>query len=199
MQVTPSGWAERLNKRPDGPPLLYQALEHPDFADWESLQPCRERWEMIRSVVDLSRPGMAVDFGCHTGWFCREFARAGWLAVGYDRDPFYLEVARDMNDGLLPRPQYRQVEIESLEIPRADVGLALSVLMYLFPDSGWAFLKRVSQEIPTLFVDFGGSLASRLPFTEQEFPQALADHTVYKNCRLLGRTAFDRPFFVCTR
>jgi hypothetical protein len=192
-------WAERLNKRPDGPPLLYQALEHPDFKDWESLQPCAERWALIESAVDLSRPGMAVDFGCHTGWFCRQFARAGWLATGYDRDPFYLEVARETHPDLLPRPRSCHVELESLEIPKADVGLALSVLMYLFPDNGWPFLERVSQNIPTLFVDFGGAMAGSLPFDEESFPAKLLFNTQYQKVQLLGRAAFDRPFFVCTK
>jgi SAM-dependent methyltransferase len=197
---------EALWNREQDKPLLYQPLEHPAFADWEAMQPCEERWEMIERTVDLSIPGTVVDLGCNTGWFCRKFSQYGWAATGIDKDPLAIEVAT----GIMkrwngrPAPAYLCANLNETLIPIADLYLCLSLCMYLFPekepDVGWRFLSQLSLRAHIAFFDFGGMYSGHLPFTKETFPERLLQETIYEDCRLLGHTSLEsRPFYVARR
>ena len=184
----------------DGKPprALYQPLEHPAFADWSTLQPCTERLAMIeRELGDVI--GTLLDLGCHTGWFCRAFARKGWFTVGVDRSAPWIEIARWMNEDCPePIPSYHVADVLDSEIPYCDVALCLSLAMYVMDGSkaGWRFLRNVSAKAPIMFFDFGGQYAKRMCFSEADATAAVLRHTSYNHAKLLGRTDFEsRPLY----
>lgn len=187
------------------PEPLYQPLE--DCPESPVLQPCVERWAMIRQVVgihgsDALRP-VVVDLGCHTGWFCRQFSRKGWHAIGIDRSADWIATANHQNLWAAePKPVYVHGDLMTWNLPRADVALALSVAMYLFDDvaAGWGFFDRLSAAARVMFLDFGGMYAGKLPFTEENVVDEFHRNTGYRAARLLGRTQFEsRPFYCFAR
>jgi SAM-dependent methyltransferase len=174
---------------------LYQPVELPEFQGRQVTQPCSERWELIRGRL-RERPGRVVDLGCHTGWFCRQFARLGWRVTGVDRSADWLQVAEVITRELNLDVDYRHGEILEWD-GEADVALLLSVLMYLFDDEtrGWAFLKSMSERCPAAVVDFGGMYADRLPFTDATFEASIKRHTAWTRVTLLGTSAIGRPLY----
>lgn len=185
-------------------PMLYQPLEHPYFNKWPAQQPCQERWDMIERSTHLSTPGVCLDLGCHTGWFCRQFSHFGWVSIGIDKDPVSLSVARGFMSAFDgdPKPEYIEDDLCNLELPRADITLCLSLVMYLFPENGpesdgWNFLWRVSLASPIMFLDYGGDYSGHLP---RHLEQGVIDNTDYSSYRLLGRTSLQsRPFYIFQR
>ena len=68
-------WAQRSDHKPMGDsPLVWSAIKN------------RVEWEGKR----------VLDFGCHTGYFSCEAAKAGAVVTAYDKDRSVLKVARDV-------------------------------------------------------------------------------------------------------
>lgn len=184
--------------------VLYQPIERADLEASEVKQPCIERLEMITKELG-PEVGTLLDLGCHTGWFCRAFARLGWRTVGIDRSEEWLFTARVLNDlveGVPHQPYYIQADLDRPPcLPQAEVALCLSVAMYLFERGhGWEFLDKVSRAAPVMFLDFGGMYAHHLPFTEENAIEAILARTEYTRGKLLGHSDFeDRPLFMFTR
>lgn len=186
---------------------LYQPIEHEEFALWEVKQKCEERLgTMLRALG--SQTGTMVDLGCHTGWFCRAFARLGWDVIGIDRSEAWIYAARVCNallDEAAPvrPPFYTHSDLETAHIPKSDVALCLSVAMYLFEGSredGWHFLQKVSRQCKAMFLDFGGMYAHHLPFTEADAIEQIVKVTYYTDGKLIGHSHFEnRPMFMFTR
>jgi SAM-dependent methyltransferase len=178
---------------------LYQPLEHPDFARCPALQPCLERWELIHSCL-AANSGRVIDFGCHTGWFCRQFSRLGWEAMGIERSADLVEIARSMEEFAGERkPSYFVGDLLKLPLPPCDVALCLSVAMYLFDDraKGWEFFDRVSRSATIMFLDFGGMYSNRLPFNESSVGNEMCARTQFVDFRKIGNTLFEnRPLFI---
>lgn len=191
-------WNHELKK-----PLLYQPIDHPEFNGWEVVQPCVERMRMIRESRGPAHksPGIysMVDFGCHTGWFCRQFAKDGWKTTGVEKSAIHVEIARAVDEWAGVKTEYFVGNLLNFPIPKADVALCLSVAMYLFEDldRGWDFFNRISQNISQLYLDFGGMYANRLPFTRETVVDQMFKHTAYKIGIPLGTTGFEnRPMFL---
>lgn len=143
--------------------------------------------------------GTVVDLGCHTGWFCRQFARGGWKAIGIDRSKEWIGVARSLNGLFDVDADYRIGDIINDDVPKCDVALLLSAAMYLFDDParGWAAMRRISEAAPMLFFDYGGMYADRMPPT---FLDDLIPKTVYRHLSILGGSDFEqRPLYMATR
>lgn len=193
---------------------LYQPIEAPEFSleNPFALQPCEERLQLIFDalpghVLYPENPGrrLMVDYGCHTGWFCRAFSKIGWKTVGIDRSPEWLEAASLLNE-LANDPQPRYIlddvltvfDLEEKPEQACDVALCLSVAMYLFaaPERGWKFFKHVSETTQFMFVDFGGMYSNRLPFNEETFPGLMLQHTVFPSWRKLGTSKQGRTLFL---
>lgn len=151
-----------------------------------------------------------ADFGCHTGWFCRAFARMGWRTLGVDRSPEWLEAATELNDlleddttAILPR--YALIDV--LEVfsiypdMKCDVALCLSVAMYLFkePEKGWAFFRKVSDYAQVMFLDFGGMYLDQVPFNEEEIGELMIEKTNFQSWRKIGTSNLGRSLFMFTR
>lgn len=202
--MTPERWAQLkdilYNKERDLP-LLYMPLEHPDFADWQVVQPCVERWAMMQRHIPVT--GKMLDLGCNTGWFCRQFNKAGYWVVGIDKDPIAIEVARELRQWQGDAPLvYRNENIFDIELPYVDVVLCLSILMYMFEDvtRGWEFLNTVSERCDVMFADFGGMYSDRLPFTKETFSAEILSRTRFKRCTLLGVSNLEqRPFYLLSK
>lgn len=178
----------------------YQPLEG---CDTPALQPCVERWEMMQPWLP-QKLGRVVDLGCHTGWFCREFAAAGWRVYGIDRSEDWIKIARSQDRYLDPNaPWYVTGDIFELPLPPSpDVILCLSLAMYLFEnlERGWALFHRISEAAPMMFMDFGGQYADRMPFNEATVVEQMLENTTYTSAQLLGHTDFEaRPLFLFSR
>jgi SAM-dependent methyltransferase len=166
----------------------------------ESVQPCVERLNMI--LPYCPNPGVMIDIGCHTGWFCREFVKRGWISVGYDKSLDYLAIAqgedRKANVGI----KYLLGDVRDMDMVVADVALCLSTAMYLFEpnERGWDYFRYLSEACPLMFMDFGGMYADKLPFNERTVAPMFQAFTEYQNCQLIGRSDFEsRPMFMLTR
>lgn len=199
-------WPEIRTAYLGNPPIaaLYQPIEHPDFDKWPVVRACQDRMDLIESdlVMRGLRLGRMLDLGCHTGWFCRAFAKLGWLAIGFDRSGPWLAVAEAMNRDLSVswRPSYQLANIETSGFPRADVALCLSSAMYFEWPAGWDLFDRVSRAAPILYLDFGGMYADRLPFTEADVIEQMIARTGYTAGAVLGHTGDEpRPLVVCWR
>lgn len=190
---------------------LYQPIEAPEFAydNEQAQQPCEERFQLILESFGgaLPRRGLMVDFGCNTGWFCREFSRWDWRTIGIDRSPEWLEAAQLLNEELAGKlqPAYIQEDVlkvfETEGIPACNVALCLSVAMYLFDDpaKGWEFFNLVSLAAQIMFFDFGGMYADKVPFTEDEIGELMIANTGFQSWRKLGASINGRSLFVFTR
>lgn len=195
---------------------LYQPIEHPDFAG-EPVQLCEERLQQILlalPVPAVSRePRIMADFGCHTGWFCRAFARMGWRTLGVDRSPEWLEVASMLNelleeDSTVLLPRYKLADVlevfstyPAYTLAKCDVALCLSIAMYLFedPERGWAFFRNVSNYAQIMFLDFGGMYLNRVPFNEHEIGELMIEKTDFQSWRKIGTSDLGRSLFMFTR
>jgi SAM-dependent methyltransferase len=150
-------------------------------------------------VPHLPKPGLVLDVGCHTGWFCRAFQRLGWTAIGIDRSLEWIAAARELD----PKSSYAvfDVETESARAmvlkPLFDVVLCFSVAMYF--KECYVTLRKLSWTAPRMFFDFGGQYAGSLPFGESDAIPAILEHTHYKEGTLIGRSAIDRPLYLFTR
>jgi len=196
--------AELLEQN-NGAKTLYQPLEHAEFSEWTHAQPCKERWLMITEHLDTSKQGTCLDLGCHTGWFCREFANLKWKVTGIDKNPLAIEIARDhmASHGSTDSPSYRTGDFREMKLPRVDVILCLSLVMYLFDEGkkdGWRTLHKLSGLSPIMFVDFGGMYSGKLPFTQENASIEFVHNTDYASCELIGTTHMEeRPFYLLRR
>jgi SAM-dependent methyltransferase len=182
--------------------LLYQPLEHPEFTSWEAQQPCVERWEMISKELDIETPGTVLDLGCYTGWFCRQFSRHGWQALGIDKGELEIEIASEHMQQFAgePKPSYILGDFRDFKLIQSDVVLCLSVIMYLFEEYGWRTVDRISKLAPKMFLDVGGMYSDRLPFSSENAGREIVRHTTYTSWRLLGHTNLEsRPLFLLER
>lgn len=179
-------------------------LEIPEFADWKVKQPCVERMQIIRELLD-GRIGKVVDVGCHTGWFCREFARDGWCAVGIDRSNLWIEVANAMNSTLTSNhPTYVCGSVQDVDLPQSDVLLFLSTVMYFFRDleeqKAWKLIRKLSDSALIMFLDCGGQYAKHLPFYPDDAVAPILDNTNYERGIKIGKSDFEeRPIFAFYR
>lgn len=182
---------------------LYQPVEVPEFDGWEVAQPCRERFDMMLAHLG-GRTGTVLDVGCHTGWFCRAFARLGWSAFGVDRSAEWIEAARILNRIFAtdPPPSYFVADAIRRDLPSADVLLLLSTSMYMFDDgveAGWRALRRFSGLAPIMFYDAGGMYEGRVPFRQEEAGDAICAGTRYVRHATLGTSAIGRRLMVFER
>ena len=178
---------------------LYQPIEMPDFDGWPVLQPCVERWNLIKSYLPNAK-GTALDVGCHTGWFCRRLSHEGWRAIGFEQSSDLVQIAESLNSFSGPiKPFYFVKDILQDKIPFCSVTLCLSIAMYLFDDveAGWQAFDRISAASDVMFLDFGGMYSDRLPFDEFTVEDMMFERTEFSSSQKLGYTDFEsRPLFM---
>lgn len=192
----------RAAKHKEPQPYLYQPVEV--CPELPAVQPCTERLELIVEALndfgmDAEYEGMVLDVGCHTGWFCRAFARMGWRATGIDRSADWISTAGKMNEILpisAPDPEYVVADVAKTLLPESDVALCLSVSMYLFQSDGEKALHRISEVADLMFFDFGGMYVKNVPADESTIEEMIRGCTLYTESRKLGRSAIDRPLYL---
>ncbi|CAI0844541.1 class I SAM-dependent methyltransferase [Serratia quinivorans] len=84
-------------------------------------------WQTIRSILPDLQGKKVVDLGCGYGWFCRSAREQGAASVlGLDLSEKMLDKARAMTQdaGI----EYRQQDLEQLQLPTASFDLAYSSL-----------------------------------------------------------------------
>jgi len=139
-----------------------------------------------RAVRELRLPGRALvlDLACGTGDFCRELARRGYRAVGFD-----------FSHGMLvnARTQVPLVEADILALPVADAG-ADGITC------GFALRNVVSLEV--FFAELGrvvrtGGRIALLDASEPDNPVLRAGHGIYFNkaVPMIGGAISDRDAY----
>ncbi|CAI0695779.1 class I SAM-dependent methyltransferase [Serratia quinivorans] len=84
-------------------------------------------WQTIRSILPDLQGKKVVDLGCGYGWFCRSAREQGAAGVlGLDLSEKMLDKARAMTQDA--DIEYRQQDLEQLQLPTASFDLAYSSL-----------------------------------------------------------------------
>ncbi|ALX96404.1 SAM-dependent methyltransferase [Serratia fonticola] len=84
-------------------------------------------WSTIRSILPDLQGKKVVDLGCGYGWFCRSAREQGAAQVlGMDLSEKMLGKAKEMTKD--PAIEYRQQDLEALQLPAASFDLVYSSL-----------------------------------------------------------------------
>ncbi|WP_431225317.1 class I SAM-dependent methyltransferase [Serratia sp. L9] len=84
-------------------------------------------WPTIRSILPNLQGSTVVDLGCGYGWFCRSAREQGAAKVlGMDLSEKMLSKAKEMTED--PAIEYRQQDLETLQLPAATYDLVYSSL-----------------------------------------------------------------------
>lgn len=84
-------------------------------------------WPTIRSILPDLKGAKVVDLGCGYGWFCRSAREQGAAQVlGLDLSEKMLNKAKEMTED--PAIEYRQQDLEALQLPAASYDLVYSSL-----------------------------------------------------------------------
>lgn len=96
-------------------------------------------WSTIRSILPDLQGKKVVDLGCGYGWFCRSAREQGADQVlGMDLSEKMLGKAKEMTKD--PAIEYRQQDLEALQLPAASFDLVYSSLtLHYIEDLGKLF------------------------------------------------------------
>jgi ubiquinone/menaquinone biosynthesis C-methylase UbiE len=96
-------------------------------------------WPTIRSILPDLQGKKVVDLGCGYGWFCRSAREQGAAQVlGMDLSEKMLGKAKQMTED--PAIEYRQQDLEALQLPAASFDLVYSSLtLHYIEDLGKLF------------------------------------------------------------
>lgn len=96
-------------------------------------------WSTIRSILPDLQGKKVVDLGCGYGWFCRSAREQGAAQVlGMDLSEKMLGKAKEMTKD--PAIEYRQQDLEALQLPAASFDLVYSSLtLHYIEDLGKLF------------------------------------------------------------
>lgn len=96
-------------------------------------------WPTIRSILPDLQGKKVVDLGCGYGWFCRSAREQGAAQVlGMDLSEKMLGKAKEMTKD--PAIEYRQQDLEALQLPAASFDLIYSSLtLHYIEDLGKLF------------------------------------------------------------
>lgn len=96
-------------------------------------------WPTIRSILPDLQGKKVVDLGCGYGWFCRSAREQGADRVlGMDLSEKMLGKAKEMTED--PAIEYRQQDLEALQLPAASFDLVYSSLtLHYIEDLGKLF------------------------------------------------------------
>ncbi|MFV8916271.1 class I SAM-dependent methyltransferase [Serratia fonticola] len=96
-------------------------------------------WPTIRSILPDLQGKKVVDLGCGYGWFCRSAREQGAAQVlGMDLSEKMLGKAKEMTED--PAIEYRQQDLEALQLPAASFYLVYSSLtLHYIEDLGKLF------------------------------------------------------------
>lgn len=96
-------------------------------------------WPTIRSILPDLQGKKVVDLGCGYGWFCRSAREQGATQVlGMDLSEKMLGKAKEMTED--PTIEYRQQDLEALQLPAASFDLVYSSLtLHYIEDLGKLF------------------------------------------------------------
>ncbi|WP_447878642.1 class I SAM-dependent methyltransferase [Serratia fonticola] len=96
-------------------------------------------WPTIRNILPDLQGKEVVDLGCGYGWFCRSAREQGAAQVlGMDLSEKMLGKAKEMTED--PAIEYRQQDLEALQLPAASFDLVYSSLtLHYIEDLGKLF------------------------------------------------------------
>ncbi len=125
----------RFASTPNAPPMSIQFEVRPldvraGYAQWSKSYDSapnpliRVEESVVRSMIDASRPGVALDAACGTGRHTAYLRGRGHRVIGIDASPEMLEKAR----ARVPEADLRIGDLEALPLETASVDLAVCAL-----------------------------------------------------------------------
>ena len=112
-----------------------------------------DRWQIIRDATPSFKDKKVFDLGCATGFFSFQMSKEGAKVTAVDHDP------ANINVGKLASLEYQTpvnfIHGDERDIPnkKYDVGLALSVLMWMGKEKAEKFLDWASNATEVLWID----------------------------------------------
>ncbi len=126
---------KRFATSPNAPPMSIQFEVQPldvraGYARWSTSYDSapnpliRVEEPVVRSMIDASRPGVALDAACGTGRHAAYLHSRGHRVIGVDASPEMLERAR----ARVPEAELRSGDLEALPLETASMDLAVCAL-----------------------------------------------------------------------
>jgi SAM-dependent methyltransferase len=203
---------------------LYQPVDSPELArEWVLIRKCTDRLEKMTRF--LSAHGLApkdtsyVDVGCSYGWFVDKMLRAGFDAIGVERDPIALQVGQ-VAYGL---PSDRSLRSDAVRFLREhqrtwDVVSCFSMLHHFVRGNGRVSAEELIRLLDratgrVLFLDTGQSheawfVESLKEWTAPFIQEWLLRYTSFTHVEQLGPDSdavppferqYSRMLFACYR
>jgi 2-polyprenyl-3-methyl-5-hydroxy-6-metoxy-1,4-benzoquinol methylase len=182
---------------------IYSVIQHPDLAHVPAIHG-RDRVEMIADNLP-TRTGVALDIGCHWGFYCQRLEELGLSCVGVESEYRHVYFARKLRRA--ERHDYTLVQRSIFDYDDRcafDVVLALYVLHHLIKTEPLhralvALLGRLEMGSMVFGChnnDQPGMQTAYRNYTPDEFVSFLIEHSTLTRARLIGTEAGRRNLYL---
>ena len=199
VETRDNGW-EKLKKQLNGiygKKLLYQPIDHPDFADWSVDRPSPHRWNVIKNTLGDVNDISILDVGSCTGYFSIKLAKLGAQVTGlepYRTRCIISKILAEYHGLQSSNPLFL---IDSFENHlrkniRYDVALVLSVLHHYLRKETRSFYEAVniiSGKCDQMILEMG---VNRLPVKWR--PELVTEYSKYTKYETLYDG--ERPIYL---
>jgi len=179
-----------------GKKLLYQPINHPDFADWEVDRPSPHRWITIKKALGDVDGCKIMDMGSCTGWFSIELAKLGAEVTGLEPHEKRVHTSKVLAgyEGLTSSNPCFLMESFEEHLPdkHYDICLTLSVLHHYLranPESFYDAVNLISGSCDKMILEMG---INRMPIPWS--PELVLKYSKYSKYRTLYEG--ERPIYL---
>ena len=169
-----------------GRKLLYQPVNHPDFADWEIDRESEDRWEIIKPYLDVSGKKV-LDVGSNMGYFSERLTDMGAVVTGIDPNQTRVDFANilaDYHEYDEDNPLYLCASFEThLRDNTYDAVLVLSLLHHYLRRGFKEFcdaVQLISEKCDKMILEVG---TERMPV--KWHPKLVVDNSTYTRYTVL--------------
>lgn len=182
-----------------GEKLLYQPIEHPDFADWRVDRASPHRWEIIKETLGDVTGKHILDVGCMTGWFSHRLAQHGAQVTGIEPHKKRYDTCKTLSlyYGLTEdNPRFLQESFEEhLKHNHYEVVLVLSVIHHYLRQDPKLFYEAVQilgKGCDSMILEMG---VNHMPI--RWHPKLVLQYSDYTKYRILYDG--ERPIYLYTK
>jgi 2-polyprenyl-3-methyl-5-hydroxy-6-metoxy-1,4-benzoquinol methylase len=186
---------------------VYEPIPHPDLESIRA-QHGHKRFELIRRNL-VSDGGRMLDIGCHWGYFCHQFERLGYRAIGVEassRNFYFLKKIKRATSGSFQIENCSICDFLEGEDCRYEVVLALAVLHdFVKTATGLEQLKNLLRALNAREMFFmphspHEPQMSRAHWNpgESEFLSFVLDNSSFSDAVLIGHEDDGRPLYRLT-
>jgi len=180
-----------------GKKLLYQLVDHPDFADWNVDRGSPHRLEVIKKTLGDVKDVSILDVGSCTGYFSIKLAEQGANVVGLEPYRRRYLISKTLAEYHELPPSNPLFLVDTFEThlrggKRYDVALVLSVLHHYLRKETRSFYNAVdviSRGCDSMILEMG---VNRLPVKWR--PELVTEHSKYSTYETLYDG--ERPIYL---